>query len=79
MTKLEIYGSATCPYTQELRESLEWTRRDFVEYDIEANPEARRRLRSLDASLSTMPLLVEDGKIIQIGWQGRGCVMGLGS
>lgn len=79
MTKLEIYGTARCPYTQELRESLEWTRRDFVEYDIEADPDARRRLRSLDSNLSTIPVLVEDGKVIQVGWQGRGCVLGWGA
>ena len=24
----------------------------------------------------TVPVLVEDGKIVQIGWQGRGCVLG---
>ena len=23
----------------------------------------------------TVPLLVEDGKVIQVGWQGRGCVV----
>jgi hypothetical protein len=23
-----------------------------------------------------VPVLVEDGKVLQIGWQGRGCVVG---
>jgi hypothetical protein len=23
----------------------------------------------------TVPLLVEDGKVIQVGWQGRACVV----
>ena len=40
MATLELYGSARCPYTQELREWLEWTRRDFKEYDVDADPEA---------------------------------------
>ena len=75
MARLELYGTATCPFTQELRESLEWSRRDFLEYDIEADPEARDRLRSLDDSLHTVPVLVEDGKVIQVGWQGRGCTV----
>jgi glutaredoxin 3 len=79
VAKLELYGTANCPYTQELRESLEWSRRDFLEYDIEADPEARKRLRSLDCNLSTVPVLVEDGKVVQVGWQGRGCVVGWGS
>ena len=75
MAKLELYGTASCPYTEELREWLEWTRKLFVEYDIEADAEARERLRSLDSSLLTVPILVEDGKVIQVGWYGRGCVM----
>jgi glutaredoxin 3 len=73
--RLELYGTATCPYTQELRESLEWSRRDFLEYDIEADPQARDRLRSLDHNLHTVPVLVEDDKVIQVGWQGRGCAV----
>jgi glutaredoxin len=79
VAKIELYGTASCPYTQELRESLEWNRRDFLEYDIDADPEARERLRSFDSSLCTVPVLVEDGKVIQVGWRGRGCVVGWGS
>ena len=75
MATLELYGTASCPYTQELRESLEWSRREFLEYDIETDPEARERLRGYDKSLCTVPVLVEDGRVIQIGWQGRGCVV----
>ncbi len=79
MVKLELYGTASCPYTQELREQLEWSRRDFFEYDIEIDSAARERLRSFDSNLCTVPVLVEDGKVIQVGWQGRGCVVGLGA
>ena len=79
MAMLELYGTAGCPYTRELRESLEWSRREFLEYDIEADFDARERLRSFDETLRTVPVLVEDGKVIQVGWQGRGCVMGWGS
>ncbi len=76
MATLELYGSARCPYTQELREWLEWTRRDFQEYDVEADSEARARMYALDGSVRTVPVLVENGKVIQIGWQGRGCILG---
>jgi glutaredoxin-related protein len=68
MPVLELYGSAHCPHTRELREWLEWTRREFEEYDVDADLEARARMRTLD---------VEDGKVIQVGWQGRGCVVSL--
>jgi glutaredoxin len=56
-----------------MREWLEWNRREFEEYDVEADPQARRRMSALDDSLRKVPVLVEDGKVVQIGWQGRGC------
>lgn len=77
MAKLELYGSTQCPHTRELREWLEWTRREFEEFDVDADPEARARMRTLDGGSRTVPMLVEDGKVIQVGWQGRGCVVSL--
>ena len=79
MARLELYGTASCPYTQELRESLEWNRRDFLEYDVEVDANARDRLRSFDGSLHIVPVLVEGGKVIQAGWQGRSCSVIWGS
>lgn len=75
MTKLELYGTATCPYTSELREWLEWKGSEFTEYDVEADTQARQRMSLLAQPPFTVPLLVEDGKVIQVGWQGRGCVV----
>jgi glutaredoxin len=75
VTKLELYGTSSCPYTLEMREWLEWRRKEFVEYDVETDPEARRRMLALAGGQRTVPVLVEDGKVIQIGWQGRGCVV----
>jgi len=79
LAKLELYGTASCPYTQELREWLEWTRREFDEYDVEADPDARRRMHSIDSNVRVVPVLVEDGKVVQIGWRGHGCIVGSGS
>lgn len=79
MATLELYGSAQCPYTRELRDWLEWTRRDFHEYDVDADSEANARLISLSGGTRTVPILVEDGKVIQVGWQGRCCVAGPGN
>jgi glutaredoxin len=72
---LELFGSARCPHTQEMREWLEWKRSAFVEYDVEADPAARQRMRVLAAGQRSVPLLVEDGKVVQIGWQGRSCMV----
>jgi glutaredoxin len=76
MPSLELYGTASCPYTREMREWLEWKGKDFEEYDVETSPEARERMRALAQAPYTVPLLVEDGKVIEVGWQGRGCVVG---
>jgi len=73
---LELYGTKGCPYTQEMREWLEWKGAEFVEYDVEADVAARDRMRSLANGQRTVPILVEGDKVIQIGWQGRGCIVG---
>ena len=75
MARLEIYGTARCPHTQEMRDWLEWRRREFVEYDVEIDAEARQRIRDLIGSKCSVPVLVEDGKVLQVGWQGRSCMV----
>ncbi|MGA7379552.1 MAG: glutaredoxin domain-containing protein, partial [Terriglobales bacterium] len=59
MAKLELYGTARCPHTREMREWLEWKRADFVEYDVEADPVARSRMRTLVAGQRSVPVLIE--------------------
>ncbi len=76
MPNFELYGTTGCPYTREMREWLEWKGMDFEEYDIEADQEARKRMRELARPPYSVPLLVADGKVIQVGWQGRSCVVG---
>ncbi len=75
MAKLELYGTARCPYTGEMRDWLEWKRSEFVEYDVEADPVARVRMREVAGGQRNVPLLVENGKVVQVGWQGRSCVV----
>jgi glutaredoxin len=75
VAKLELYGTRSCPYTQEMREWLEFRGTEFIEYDVDADRAARERIRALVSGHRTVPILVEDGEVLQIGWQGRGCVM----
>lgn len=75
MPKFELFGTPRCPYTAEMRDWLEWKRCEFVEHDVEADSSARERLLALANGQRTVPVLVEDGKVVQIGWQGRGCVI----
>ncbi len=74
MAKLELFGTARCPHTQDMRDWLEWQRRDFVEYDVDKDANARTRMLDLSAQRS-VPVLVEDNKVIQVGWQGRTCMI----
>lgn len=75
MSRLELFGTASCPYTKEMREWLEWSGKEFDEFDIERDPAALRRMRSLAEAPFTVPVLVEDEKVVQVGWQGRGCMV----
>lgn len=73
MAKIELFGAATCQFTAELRESLEWSGKEFTEYDVELDPAAMARMRELTGGQRMAPVLVEDGRVVQIGWHGRGC------
>lgn len=75
MAKVELFGAARCPHTQEMREWLEWKGCAFVEYDVEADAAARQRMRELATGQRCVPILVEDGKVVQIGWQGHSCMV----
>jgi mycoredoxin len=72
---VELYGTSSCPYTREMREHLQWNRVAFVEYDVDADREARARLHELAGGRPTVPMLVEDGRVSEIGWRGRGCIV----
>jgi glutaredoxin len=76
MAKTELFGTAGCAYTQEMRDWLELRRIDFVEYDVELDAAARQRLRELAEGQRTVPVLVEDGVVTRIGWNGHGCAVG---
>lgn len=56
-----------------MREDLEWRGLDFVEYDVEADAAARDRLLALTGGQRSVPVLVENGRIVKVGWNGRVC------
>lgn len=70
---LELFGTRACPYTAELREQLDWQGREFLEYDVDADGEALARMRALTPGAAAVPVLVEDGRVLQIGYHGRSC------
>ena len=76
MARFELFGTCSCPYTSEMREWLEFQRLDFVEYDVEEDAAGLARMRMLAPGQQMVPVLADDGKVVQAGWQGRGCMIG---
>jgi glutaredoxin len=74
--RYELYGSVRCPYTQEMRDWLEQRNLDFVEYDVESDSDALSRMKAVAGGQRAVPVLVEEGRVVQIGWQGRSCIVG---
>lgn len=72
--RVELYGTRTCPYTAEVREDLMWNGRDFVEYDVDADDDAFARMLALTGGQRTVPVLVQGGRVMQVGWRGQGCI-----
>ncbi|HVD34564.1 MAG TPA: Uxx-star family glutaredoxin-like (seleno)protein [Rubrobacter sp.] len=75
MKPIELYTTVGCPYSEAAREDLEWRGVDFIEYDVEEDPEARGRMLELTGGTRTVPVILEEGKPVQIGWMGRGCAV----
>jgi mycoredoxin len=73
---LELFGAASCPHTREMRESLEWLGHEFEEYDVEKDAAAFARMKELTGGQRMVPVLVQNGKVVECGWQGHGCIIG---
>lgn len=71
--RVQLYTTASCPHSEAAREDLEWRGVDFVEYDVEKDAEARERMLELTGGNRTVPVIVEEGKPVQVGWMGGGC------
>ncbi len=72
---VELYTAAGCEFSEAAREDLEWRGVEFVEYDVENDPEARERMLGLTGGNRIVPVIVERGRPARIGWMGRGCTV----
>ena len=71
--QIELYTASGCPYSAAAREDLEWRGVDFVEHDVEQDPEAYAKMLEVTGGNRTVPVIVEEGKPVQVGWMGQGC------
>jgi glutaredoxin 3 len=74
----ELFTTKSCPYCAEVRERLAWDGAEYVERDVEADAAARARLTELCGPNAMVPVLVEEGRVTQVGSGGRGCYVGHG-
>ena len=72
---VELYTTASCPHSAAARADLEWRGVEFVEYDVEQDSQARARMLRLTGGTRTVPVIVEEGQPLQVGWMGRGCII----
>jgi glutaredoxin 3 len=72
---IQLFVAAGCSHSDAAREDLEWRGVDFVEYDVERDPQARERMMEITGGNRTVPVIVEEGKPPQVGWNGRGCMV----
>jgi glutaredoxin 3 len=70
---IELYATASCEHCAAAREDFEWRGIEYVEYDVEQDANAYQRLLQLTGGTQTVPVIVEEGKPVQVGWMGRGC------
>ena len=70
---IELYAAAACEHCAAAREDFEWRGIEYVEYDVEKDAEAYTRMLQLTGGARTVPVIVEEGKPVRVGWMGRGC------
>lgn len=72
MANVVIYTKPGCPYCAK---AMAWHREQgiaFEERNAQDNREYRKEMFRLSDNDPTVPVIVVDGKLKQIGWEGRG-------
>ena len=69
---LTIFTKPGCPYCQKAREFYNERGIPFEDRNAQDNLEYRREMLRITDGDATVPVIVEDGKLKQIGWEGRG-------
>jgi glutaredoxin len=70
--KVRIYTKPGCPYCAKARESYTAQGIAFEELNAQDNLKFREEMLSITDGDPTVPVIVEDGRLKQIGWEGRG-------
>lgn len=69
---LIIYTKPGCPYCAKAREHYTQQGKYFEDRNAQDNLEYRAEMFAFTDGDPTVPVIVEDGQLKQIGWEGRG-------
>jgi len=67
-----IYTKPGCPYCAKAREYYTEHGIPFEDRNAQDNPTYRKEMLSFTGGDRTVPTIVQDGALKQIGWEGRG-------
>lgn len=72
MSEVIIYTKPGCPYCAKAKAWYAEQGIAFEERNAQDNREYRQQMFRYSANDPTVPVIVIDGKLKQIGWEGRG-------
>jgi glutaredoxin len=67
-----IYTKPGCPYCAEAREHYTSRGIAFEDRNAQDNLDYRKQMLAITSGDPTVPVIVEDGRLKEIGWEGRG-------
>ena len=70
--EVKIYTKPGCPYCEKAREFYTERGIAFQEFNAQDNMKFRAEMLSISDGDPTVPVIVENGRLKQIGWEGRG-------
>jgi glutaredoxin len=70
--KVKIYTKPGCPYCEKARQFYNGKGIAFEDLNAQDDPKYRKEMLGLTGGDLTVPVIVEDGKLKEIGWEGRG-------
>ena|SRR5262245_18839003 len=70
--EVKIYTKPGCPYCAMAREYYNARGIAFQEFNAQDNLAFRAEMLAISNGDPTVPVIVEDGRLKQIGWEGRG-------
>jgi glutaredoxin 3 len=70
--RVVIYTKPGCPYCAKAREHYTAQGIEFEDRNAQDNPAYRKEMLDITSGNPTVPVIVEDGRLKGIGWEGRG-------